>query len=70
VVNPIATILSAAMLLRYSLELEEEAQAIGDAVQAVLEQGYRTKDIRETGTTLIGTREMGSLIADGIANGE
>jgi len=70
VVNPIATILSAAMLLRYSLELEEEAQAIEDAVQAVLEEGYRTKDIREKGTTLVGTREMGSLIADRIANGE
>jgi 3-isopropylmalate dehydrogenase len=69
VVNPVATILSAAMLLRYSLELGEEAQAIEDAVQAVLEEGYRTKDIREEGTTLVGTREMGSLIADRIANG-
>jgi 3-isopropylmalate dehydrogenase len=58
------------MLLRYSLELEEEAQAIEDAVQTVLEEGYRTKDILETGTTLVGTREMGSLIADRIANGE
>jgi 3-isopropylmalate dehydrogenase len=70
VVNPIATILSAAMLLRYSLELEEEAQAIEDAVQAVLEEGYRTRDIHEEGTTLVGTREMGSLIAEGIANSE
>ncbi|TEU14133.1 MAG: 3-isopropylmalate dehydrogenase [Anaerolineales bacterium] len=70
VVNPIATILSAAMLLRYSLELEEEAQAIEDAVQAVLEEGHRTKDIREKGTTLVGTWEMGSLIADRMANSE
>jgi 3-isopropylmalate dehydrogenase len=70
VVNPIATILSAAMLLRYSLELEEEAQAIEDAVQAVLEEGYRTKDIREKGATLVGTQEMGSLIADRMANSE
>ena len=54
VVNPIAAILSAAMLLRYSVELEEEAQAIGDAVQAVLEQGYRTKDIRETAPPSLG----------------
>jgi 3-isopropylmalate dehydrogenase len=69
VVNPIATILSAAMLLRYSLELEEEAQAIEDAVQAVLEEGYRTKDIRETGTALVGTWEMGSLISDRVTNG-
>jgi 3-isopropylmalate dehydrogenase len=70
VVNPIATILSAAMLLRYSLELEEEAQAIEDAVQAVLEEGYRTKDIREKDATLVGTQEMGSLIADRMANSE
>lgn len=70
VVNPVAAILSAAMLLRYSLELEEEAQAIEDAVQAVLEESYRTKDIREEGTTLVGTREMGSLIAGRIADGE
>jgi 3-isopropylmalate dehydrogenase len=64
VVNPIATILSAAMLLRYSLELDQEAQAIEDAVQAVLEEGYRTKDIREDGTTLVGTKEMGDLIVE------
>jgi 3-isopropylmalate dehydrogenase len=66
VVNPIATILSAAMLLRYSLELGDEAQAIEDAVEAVLAEGYRTKDIREEGTTLVGTREMGELIAERI----
>jgi 3-isopropylmalate dehydrogenase len=70
VVNPIATILSAAMLLRYSLELEEEAKVIEDAVQAVLEEGYRTRDIAEEGGRLVGTCEMGSLIADRIANGE
>ncbi|MDY7078432.1 MAG: 3-isopropylmalate dehydrogenase [Chloroflexota bacterium] len=64
VVNPIATILSAAMLLRYSLELEDEAQAIEDAVEAVLAEGYRTRDIREEGTTTVGTREMGDLIAE------
>jgi 3-isopropylmalate dehydrogenase len=69
VVNPIATILSAAMLLRYSLELDQEAQAIEDAVQAVLEEGYRTKDIREDGTTLVGTREMGNLIAEKVTDG-
>jgi len=64
VANPIATILSAAMLLRHSLELQDEAQAIEDAVQAVLEEGYRTQDIHEGGTTLVGTQEMGNLIAD------
>ena len=68
VVNPIAAILSAAMLLCYSLELEEEAQAIEDAVEAVLAEGYRTRDIREEGTTLIGTREMGTLVAERIGN--
>ena len=66
VVNPIATILSAAMLLRYSLGLEEEAQAVEDAVEAVLAEGYRTKDIQEEGTTLVGTREMGNLVAENI----
>jgi 3-isopropylmalate dehydrogenase len=66
VVNPIATILSAAMLLRHSLELEEEAQAIESAVQAVLEEGYRTKDIQEEESTMVGTREMGDLIAERI----
>lgn len=68
VVNPIATILSAAMLLHYSLELEEEARAVEDAVEAVLTEGYRTKDIREEGTTLVGTRKMGNLIAERITH--
>jgi len=67
VANPIATILSAAMLLRYSLGLEREAQAVEEAVQMVLEEGYRTQDIREEGAILVGTREMGDLIAARIA---
>ncbi len=66
VVNPIATILSAAMLLRYSLKLEKEAAAVEAAVAAVLKQGYRTKDIAEEGKKLVGTQEMGDLIADQI----
>ena len=70
VVNPIATILSAAMLLRFSLELDDEAQAIEDGVQAVLEAGYRTKDIREEGATLVGTREMGDLVVERIDNAQ
>jgi len=70
VVNPIATILSAAMLLRYSLGLDDEAQAIEDAMQAVLQEGYRTKDIREEGTTLVGTKEMGDLIAERIKDAQ
>jgi len=66
VVNPIATILSVAMLLRHSLELDDEAQAIEDAMQAVLAEGYRTKDIYEEGSTLVGTQQMGNLIVERI----
>jgi len=66
VVNPIATMLSAAMLLRHSLELDDEAQAIEDAMQAVLQEGYRTKDIYEEGSTLVGTKEMGDLVVERI----
>jgi 3-isopropylmalate dehydrogenase len=67
VVNPIATILSAGLLLRYSLDLEDEAAAVEAAVTATLEAGYRTRDITEEGGQLVGTREMGDLIADRIA---
>jgi len=67
VVNPIATILSAAMMLRYSLELDEEADAIEDAVQKVLEDGFRTKDIMEADATKVGTSKMGDLIVERIA---
>ncbi|GMQ62804.1 3-isopropylmalate dehydrogenase [Vallitalea maricola] len=61
--NPIATILSVAMMLRYSFDLEDEAKAIEKAVEEVLEDGYRTGDIMSKGMKLIGTKEMGSLIA-------
>lgn len=61
--NPIATILSAAMLLRYSLDLDKEADAIEAAVKEVLKQGYRTGDIMSEGKTLVGTKEMGDAIA-------
>lgn len=64
--NPIATILSAAMLLRYSLDMDEEADAVESAVQKVLSAGYRTTDIMSEGCRLVGTREMGTLIADAI----
>ncbi|MBM7582741.1 3-isopropylmalate dehydrogenase [Caldicoprobacter guelmensis] len=64
--NPIATIMSAAMMLRYSFGLEQEAQAIEDAVSRVLEQGYRTADIATPGTIVVGTREMGRLIAQNL----
>jgi 3-isopropylmalate dehydrogenase len=61
--NPIATILSVAMMLRYSFALETEARAIENAVLAILEQGYRTYDIMSEGRTKVGTKEMGDLIA-------
>ena len=61
--NPIATILSAAMMMRYSFHLANEAAAIENAVDAVLSEGWRTPDIAEPGTRAVGTREMGELIA-------
>lgn len=61
--NPIATILSAAMMLRYSLDLDKEADAIEAAVKEVLKQGYRTVDIMSEGKNLVGTKEMGDAIS-------
>lgn len=60
--NPIATVLSAAMMLRYSFDLETEAKDIEAAVVKVLNQGYRTGDLMQPGMKLVGTAEMGSLI--------
>ena len=64
--NPIATILSAAMLLRYSFGLGKEADAVENAVKAVLKKGLRTIDIMDEGKTLLGTREMGDAIVNEI----
>ena len=64
--NPIATILSVAMMFRYSFEKPVEANAIEAAVDAVLAEGWRTADIAEAGVTPIGTAEMGRLICDKI----
>lgn len=60
--NPLATILSAAMLLRYSLDQAAQAQRVEGAVQKVLEQGLRTADIHEEGTELVGTAQMGDAV--------
>lgn len=60
--NPIATILSVAMLMKYSLGLNEASDDIENAVRSVLDKGYRTGDIASEGTTVIGTKEMGNLI--------
>lgn len=62
-VNPIATIMSAAMMLKYSFNLDKEADAVENAVKQVLKEGYRTFDIEGEGTTLASTSEMGDLIA-------
>lgn len=62
--NPIATILSVAMLLRYSLDLAAEADEIESAVTRVLDKGYRTGDIASAGTTVVGTKEMGRIIRE------
>ena len=63
IANPIATILSAAMLLRYSLDLDSEADAVEEAVKTVLRNGYRTGDIFSEGCKKVSTSEMGDLIA-------
>lgn len=62
IANPIATILSAAMMLRYSFDLDKEADAVERAVASVLKDGYRTIDIMSEGKTQIGTKEMGDRI--------
>lgn len=62
-VNPIGTILSAALLLRYSLKQEKAATAIEEAVEQVLVRGYRTAEIMQPGTERVGTQRMGELIA-------
>ena len=62
IANPLATILSAAMLLRYSLDLDKEADAIEEAVRQVLKDGVRTPDIWSEGCTKVGTKEMGQEI--------
>ena len=66
IANPIATILSAAMMLRYSFDLDQEADAIEQAVKRVLEDGYRTIDIMSEGKTQVNTAQIGDLICDRI----
>jgi len=64
VANPLATILSAAMMLRYSLARPEAAERVEHAVRAVLRSGYRTADIYTDGMKIVGTDEMGEAVAD------
>ena len=64
IANPIASILSMAMMLRYSFDMDGAATQVEEAVRKVLDNGYRTSDIYEEGKTRVGTEEMGSLILD------
>ena len=66
IANPVATVLSAAMMLRDSFGLTEECYAVERAVECVLEKGYRTADIMSDGMKQIGCREMARLIAENI----
>lgn len=66
IVNPIATILSAAMMLKYSFNMDEQHDTIVNAVRKALKDGYRTADIMQPGMTKIGTKEMGNVIKDNI----
>jgi 3-isopropylmalate dehydrogenase len=66
IANPLATILSVSMMLRYSLNQAPLADKINTAVNVVLNQGYRTKDISAVGNKIVGTEEMGDLIVDAI----
>ena len=66
IANPIATILSAAMMLRFSFDFDKEADAIEGAVRKVLADGYRTVDIMDEGMKQVGTTEMGNLICERI----
>ena len=67
--NPLATILSASMMLEYSFGLALEARVVEDAVQQVLSEGYRTPDIMQEGNILVNTEEMGNLVAEKIRKG-
>jgi 3-isopropylmalate dehydrogenase len=67
IANPLATILSAAMMLRYSLGKAEQAARIENAVKAVLASGLRTADIHEAGATKVGTEEMGNAVVAALA---
>jgi len=67
IANPLATIISVSMMLRYSLNQAPLADKINAAVNVVLDQGYRTKDISAAGDTIVGTEEMGDLIVNAIA---
>ena len=67
IANPLGTILSVAMLLRHSLGLEQEANSVEAAVESVLNQGYRTRDIAGQGMSTVGTQKMGDLVVKALS---
>ena len=69
IANPLATILSGALMLRYSFGLEGEAQRIEQAVEEVLQEGYRTPDLAKPGDKVLGTREMGDAVVKVLTKG-
>jgi 3-isopropylmalate dehydrogenase len=70
IANPIASVLSLAMLFRFSLNLDKAADDVEEAIKNVLQRGYRTADIFEHGTTKVGCREMGNIILEEIYNSQ
>jgi len=66
IANPIATIASLAMMLKYSFGLQKESDAVEQAIVSVLEAGYRTADLKEEGKTTVGTKQIGDLIIERI----
>jgi 3-isopropylmalate dehydrogenase len=64
VVNPLATILSAAMMLRHSFGMTQEAALVENAARTVLEEGFRTRDIGKEGAVVVGTTKMGDLVTE------
>jgi len=66
IANPIATIASLAMMLKYSFGLQKESDAVEQAIVSVLEAGYRTADLKEEGKTTVGTKQIGDLIIESI----
>ena len=69
IANPIGTILSAAMMLRFSFDMAQEADCIENAVSAVLSAGYRTGDIADGECAQVGCKEMGRLIIENLTKG-
>jgi len=67
IANPLATILSVAMMLRHSFRMSEEAAVVENAVRMVLKAGFRTEDIRQEGAAIVGTAEMGDRVAGRVA---